>query len=57
MATEPALKICFCGSAPFVMSDGNGRYQFVKCGNCDRASIHCRTRAEAIEAWNDGGRA
>ena len=49
------MKLCFCGATPSLRVDDNGRYWFVKCGQCDRASIHCRTREEAVEAWNVGG--
>lgn len=48
------LKLCLCGSEPRSRVDGNNRYHFVQCGDCGRASIHCRTSEEALEAWNKG---
>lgn len=47
-------KVCICGSEPRLQTDGNNRYWLVKCDDCGRASIHCRTSEEAVEAWNGG---
>lgn len=53
MTAQQQPKICFCGSDPVVKPDGNARYWLVECGSCGRASIHCRTRDEAVEEWNN----
>lgn len=51
MTAQP--KACYCGSAARVVPDGNNRYWFVRCTGCDRAGIHCRSFAEAVDAWNE----
>lgn len=51
MSVQP--KGCYCGASARVTTDGNNRYWFVKCNGCDRAGIHCRTRDEAVDAWNE----
>lgn len=50
-----ALKTCVCGDPdePRRRRDDHGRYSFIECRSCKRATIHCRTPEEAIEAWND----
>lgn len=53
MSGKVQPKVCYCGSDAVARPDGNGRYWFVKCTGCDRASIHCRTFDEAVAAWNE----
>jgi hypothetical protein len=49
-----ALKGCICGNGyPTARTDENNRYHFIVCGVCSRATIHCRTKEEAVTAWNE----
>lgn len=49
-ASAASLKLCSCGAQAALCS--NGRYWFAACSQCDRATIHMRTREEAEQAWN-----
>jgi Lar family restriction alleviation protein len=52
MATE--LKPCpFCGGSAILVELPRSKKTFAKCkNNCCEQNIFCKTRDEAIEAWN-----
>lgn len=46
------FRLCECGGEPRGRKDDHGRYSYVECPDCGRATIHCRTPEEAQQAWN-----
>jgi len=51
--TDTDLKPCpFCGGAAVVVPDDNDCWSFVECKFCAAQSDGCRTKEDAIAAWN-----